>query len=88
MFRECAQKNICVIRLNDGDMVDDLLQISNLTLAATITKFQGWEAAKRHGSSKLAQDVDIVVALCRSYQTSHQVPEESGLDIDYKLLHI
>ncbi len=47
---ECTQKNIrgqIIEGLIDGDTVEALLQKKDLTLATTITKCRGQEAAKR-----------------------------------------
>ena len=47
---DCIQKNIrdqIIEGLMEGDTVEDLLQVKDLTLATAITKCQGQEAAKR-----------------------------------------
>ena len=70
-LEDCVKKNICdqiIEGLNDGDTVEDLLQIANLTLTTTITKCHSREAARRHRSNMSVQ----VAALRRPYQTSHQ----------------
>ena len=69
---DCTKKNIHYQIINDGDTVEDLLQIANLTLTTIITKCQSREAARRHRSNMSVQDPDTVAALCRPYQTSHQ----------------
>ena len=72
---DCAKKNIrdqIIEGLNDGDTVEDLLQIANLTLTTTITKCQSREAARRHHSNMSVQDPGMVAALRRPSQTSRQ----------------
>ena len=54
----CAQKSIqdqIIEGLSDGDTVEDLLQVSDLTLATTITKCQSREAARKHRTDIVAQ---------------------------------
>ena len=47
----CTQKSIrdqIIEGLSDGDTIEDLLQVVDLTLAAAITKCQSREAARKH----------------------------------------
>ena len=70
----CAQKSIrdqIIEGLSDGDTVEDLLQVSDLTLATTITKCQSREAARKHRTDMVAQGEAI--AALRQQQASHQV---------------
>ena len=69
----CAQKSIrdqIIEGLSDGDTVEDLLQVSDLTLATTITKCQSREAARKHRTDIVAQG-EAIVAL-RQQQALHQ----------------
>ena len=64
----CAQKSIrnqIIEGLNDGDMVEDLLQVSDLTLSVAVTKCQSQEAAWKHRTDITAQE-DVVATLRRS----------------------
>ena len=71
----CAQKSICdqvIEGLSDGDTIEDLLQVSELTLDMTIKKCQSREAARKHHTDITAQG-DVVAALRKS-QTLHPAP--------------
>ena len=72
----CAQKSIhdqVIEGLSDGDTIEDLLQISDLTLDTTISKCQSREAARKHRTDITAQG-DTVAALRKS-QTPHPAPQ-------------
>jgi len=72
----CLQKNIrdqIIEGLSDGDTIEDLLQESNLTLAATISKCQSREATKKNRSEMASQGTtEVVVALHKSRQPTTQ----------------
>ena len=67
----CTQKSICE-GLSDGDTIEDLLQVSDLTLTAAITKCQSREAAQKHRTDITAQG--DVVAVLRKPQAPYQTP--------------
>lgn len=64
----CTQKNIrdqIIEGLLDNDVVETLLQESNLTLATTISKCQAQEAAKKQRMNLANQHSDTIAALQR-----------------------
>ena len=71
----CTQKSIrdqIIKGLSDGDTIEDLLQVSDLTLAAAITECQSREATWKHQTDITAQG-DVVVVL-RKPQAPYQTP--------------
>ena len=72
----CMQKSIrdqIIEGLSDGDTIEDLLQESELSLAATITKCQSREAAKKHRVDITTQGTDTVAALRKPQEPMSQV---------------
>ena len=68
----CAQKSIhdqIIEGLSDGNTIEDLLQVSDLTLATAIAKFQSREAARKHRTD--ITDQGEVVAALRRPQVLH-----------------
>ena len=57
----------------DGDVVEDLLQENNLTLAKMIGKCRSKEAAKKHQSDIASPESEVVATLRQSYQPAHMV---------------
>ena len=73
----CAQKSIrdqIIEGLSDGDTVEDLLQVSDLTLATTITKCQSREAARKHRTDIVAQGEAIAALIQQQASTSLTCP--------------
>ena len=71
----CTQKSIrdqIIEGLSDGDTIEDLLQVSDLTLAAAIAKCQSREATRKHRTDITAQG--DVVAVLRKPQALYQTP--------------
>ena len=71
----CTQKSIrdqIIEGLRDADKID-LLQMSNLTLTATVAKYQSREAAKKHCSEIALQGSDVVAVLHKPHQAEPQV---------------
>ena len=71
----CTQKSIrdqIIEGLRDADAIEDLLQMSNLTLTATVAKCQSHEAAKKHCSEIALQGSDVVAVLHRPCQAEPQ----------------
>jgi len=70
------QKNIqdqVIEGLSDGGTIEDLLQESNLTLTATISKCQSREAAKKNRSEMANQGTaEVVAAFHKSWQPTLQ----------------
>jgi len=71
------QKNIrdqIIEGLSDGDTTEDLLQESNLTLAATISKCQSRKTANKNRSEMANQSTaEVIAALCKSRQPMLQI---------------
>ena len=71
----CTQKSIrdqIIEGLRDADTIEDLLQMSNLTLTATVAKCQSREAAKKHRTEIASQGSDVVAAIHRPCQAEPQ----------------
>ena len=68
---QCTEKNIrdqIIEAVCDGDVIEDLLQVNDLTLAKAVAVCRSKEAAKKHRSDIAAPESEVLATLRHSYQ--------------------